>query len=409
MGIAVIPAAGGGVIRKQTTFTSSGTFTLPAGYGVGQPLVVDIELCGGGGGGGGGALNNTNITVGGGGGGGSGITMLYSNVSLTANATVTVGAAGSGGAAVTGSNNAGNVGTSGGTSDVNSLYYAPGGGYGANGRNGAVNYSGGPINSYGFYIPAGIISGGANGPGGAGGSGGAGAQDQGISSESTNYGGSRGSAGWYGPKAWTDVTQTAQKSTPISNGMGINWIANDWNTGSSASTSFVPGVGGSILSAIQKGGGGGGGASSGTNGTYAGGGAAGTATDGGASGWRDNTAVTGSRNGQNATALGAGGGGGGASPTTSSITGSSGGNGGGGYVTITYWAQEKIMKYLIIKNNVVENVIEADQEFVDAHYPDAVLLNEGEVAGPGWTVENGEYKVPDTSFLLEEVVEEPTE
>lgn len=59
-------------------------------------------------------------------------------------------------------------------------------------------------------------------------------------------------------------------------------------------------------------------------------------------------------------------------------------------------------KYAIIKNNVVENVIEADQEFVDAHYPDAVLLNEGDVAGPGWTFENGIYTSPDMTFVPEE-------
>ena len=59
-------------------------------------------------------------------------------------------------------------------------------------------------------------------------------------------------------------------------------------------------------------------------------------------------------------------------------------------------------KYAIIKNNIVENTIEADQEFIDAHYPDAVLLNEGDVAGPGWTFENGIYKSPDTTVLTEE-------
>jgi hypothetical protein len=49
MAVSKLNPVSGGVIRKQTTFTSSGTFTLPAGYGAGQPLLVDIEICGGGG------------------------------------------------------------------------------------------------------------------------------------------------------------------------------------------------------------------------------------------------------------------------------------------------------------------------------------------------------------------------
>ncbi len=47
MGIQVFPAAGGGVVLKTQTFTSSGTFTLPSGYGASNPLIVDLEICGG--------------------------------------------------------------------------------------------------------------------------------------------------------------------------------------------------------------------------------------------------------------------------------------------------------------------------------------------------------------------------
>jgi hypothetical protein len=64
-------------------------------------------------------------------------------------------------------------------------------------------------------------------------------------------------------------------------------------------------------------------------------------------------------------------------------------------------------KYAIINNNVVENIIEAEQDFIDAHYPGAVLLQDNEVVGPGWTVENGEYKGPDLIVLPEEVPTEP--
>jgi hypothetical protein len=67
-------------------------------------------------------------------------------------------------------------------------------------------------------------------------------------------------------------------------------------------------------------------------------------------------------------------------------------------------------KYAVINNNVVENIIEAEQDFIDAHYPSAVLLQDDEVAGPGWTVENGEYKAPDLRVNPEEIpAEESTE
>lgn len=65
-------------------------------------------------------------------------------------------------------------------------------------------------------------------------------------------------------------------------------------------------------------------------------------------------------------------------------------------------------KYAIIKNNVVENTIEAEQAFIDAYYPDAVLLNENDVAGPGWTFENGKYVSPDMTLLPEDIPAEPT-
>jgi hypothetical protein len=73
----------------------------------------------------------------------------------------------------------------------------------------------------------------------------------------------------------------------------------------------------------------------------------------------------------------------------------------------TTGVKEKTMsKYAIINNNVVENIIEAEQDFIDAHYPGAVLLQDNEVAGPGWTVENGEYKGPDLIVSLEELLQE---
>lgn len=58
MGVANVPAASAaGLQPKYQKFTSSGTFTLPTGYGVSKPLLVNIQVIGGGGGGSG--FNNT--------------------------------------------------------------------------------------------------------------------------------------------------------------------------------------------------------------------------------------------------------------------------------------------------------------------------------------------------------------
>ncbi len=127
MGVANVPAAsaGGGLEPYYQKFTSSGTFTLPSGYGAAKPLLVNIQVIGGGGGGspyaanitgnadtatggynqyfGSGAtttinynavnftFNGTNNQNGAGGGsGGLAQTQMY----LTSNLTITVGAAG---------------------------------------------------------------------------------------------------------------------------------------------------------------------------------------------------------------------------------------------------------------------------------------------------------------------------
>jgi hypothetical protein len=104
-----------GLQPKYQKFTSSGTFTLPTGYGAGKPLLVNIQVLGGGGGGGAmdGSTNNFNVraennnfhgykqtvalstltienTSTAGGSGGICASQLY----LTENLTITVGAAG---------------------------------------------------------------------------------------------------------------------------------------------------------------------------------------------------------------------------------------------------------------------------------------------------------------------------
>ena len=109
-------SGGGGLAPKYQKFTSSGTFTLPDGYGAAKPLLIQIQAIGGGGGGF--AFPKTAVLTGNGGyqnyygegwvvagtynwngvgsykGGGSGglcSTQLY----LTSNLTITIGAAGS--------------------------------------------------------------------------------------------------------------------------------------------------------------------------------------------------------------------------------------------------------------------------------------------------------------------------
>ena len=124
MGVSTIPASGGGGLSpKLQKFTSSGTFTLPDGYGAAKPLLINIQVIGGGGGGsrhslasaslvatggqqsyfGSGSrsaatnaitgitLDGTNTLDGyGGGSGGIAATQMY----LTSNLSITVGAAG---------------------------------------------------------------------------------------------------------------------------------------------------------------------------------------------------------------------------------------------------------------------------------------------------------------------------
>jgi hypothetical protein len=123
MASTTVPASGGGLAPYYQKFVSSGTFTLPSGYGASKPLLVNIQVIGGGGGGsapityvfngnGGhsdyygegrmisGTYTNNN-TGGPGGSGGLCATQLY----LTSNLTITVGAAGNRGTSTTITNN----------------------------------------------------------------------------------------------------------------------------------------------------------------------------------------------------------------------------------------------------------------------------------------------------------------
>lgn len=336
MAVSSLVAAGGGaVIRRQVTFTSSGTFTLPAGYDASQPLLVDIEICGGGGGGGGGGKHGTNQTGYGGGGGASGVAMLYKNVPLTANATITLGAGGTGGAGTASAGSTGSDGSSGGTSDVNSLYFAPGGGAGSYGgyTDLLISRRGYGVNSYGFYIPGGMMPGQQHTPGAGGGSGGTYSNDSGTTSATVNWGGSRGSKGWTGPRDFNArTTNTTWDLASNYHGQGINGV--HATLGSDISNNTVPSSY-SEIAVLQRGAGGNGGAAA--NAVTSGGGLSGTKTDGGRSGYSNSLSGTGSANGGTATDAGAGGGGGAGRGSTGGTSGT-GGNGGTGYAIITYWA-----------------------------------------------------------------------
>jgi hypothetical protein len=334
MGISVFPAASGGVIRKSTTFTSSGTFTLPAGYGAGQPLIVDIEICGGGGGGGSGAATTAESSTGGTG-GASGVTTVYRNVALTANATVTIGAGGTGGSARTATQN-GIVGASGGASNVDSIYYAPGGGGGTFGQtqNSPTTLKGLGVHTYGFNIPGGYSTSDVS-PGAGGGSGSGYSANINSGQTPFYYGGSRGSAGVIVSFVGDGVSSISDTTFNIFNilqGRGLSAVNTIGSSGTITQGS-LPGAGSNEILLLQRGAGGSGGKGN-NNGVAAGGGAAGTRFTGGQSGYNDSLSITGSKNGGTATDPGCGGGGGGGGY---SLTSGSGGAGAAGYCIIYYW------------------------------------------------------------------------
>lgn len=99
MGIQTIPApssAGKQLYVQKFTTEGTNTFTLPSGYGAGNPLVCEVTVVGGGGGAGGMGYNTSNGQRGGGGGGGGGA-VFTDIISLTSNATAFVGSGGLGG------------------------------------------------------------------------------------------------------------------------------------------------------------------------------------------------------------------------------------------------------------------------------------------------------------------------
>jgi hypothetical protein len=119
MGIAVIPAAGGGVTQKVQEFTSTGSFVTPSNV-----TTVEVFLVAGGGAGGGanGAAGDSYAS---GGGGGGGVIQKTLTVTPGTTYTVTIGAGGVGGLG---------AGPNGGDTTFGALLTATGGGGGGTGK-----------------------------------------------------------------------------------------------------------------------------------------------------------------------------------------------------------------------------------------------------------------------------------
>ena len=130
-------------------FTSSGTWTKPAGAAADAKATVEvIQVSGGSGGGSGPRRASGTQTTGGGGGGGGSVNMFKVLASAApASSTVTVGAGGAGGASISTDNTNGASGSAGGNTNVNGFVASnPASGMSARGGSGA---SGGSTGTYG--------------------------------------------------------------------------------------------------------------------------------------------------------------------------------------------------------------------------------------------------------------------
>jgi hypothetical protein len=56
------------------------------------------------------------------------------------------------------------------------------------------------------------------------------------------------------------------------------------------------------------------------------------------------------------------------------------------------------MRYAIIENKEVVNVIVADQEFIDAHYPDAIECDD--FVSVGWRYDKKKFIAPEPNYYI---------
>lgn len=336
MAVSNLVAGAAGLTKYTQLFTSSGTFTLPSGYGSTNPLFVDVVIVGGGGGGGAGATNYY-----GGGGGGSGCGFYYQQIPVFANTTVTIGAGGAGGTVADA--NTGNDGTNGGASLFGD-YQAPGGGFGKGSRQtpgttyGASLWTGTEYNNAKYLIVTSEAQGTSvdrvGGPGGS--SGAVGRTNSTTTSIAGIFGGFNSEQLIASPGLTNQANTYSTGSASMSQGAmdgavsyngtstGLIWVnpgeglhLSQTNTAGSSPSDYAFGFIGKKW--WIPGGGGGGGSTAG--------GTAGTKTKPG----RTNAHT--SNTGQDAAANTGGGGGGGRG-----AVGSAGGAGGSGYVLVTYYA-----------------------------------------------------------------------